>query len=216
MKKDLFVFIILLTSVSSVFAQTRHGVVNYSVVYRSTDLSSEEISMLPSEASIVFKNDLMRMNMSMGMGMESAVVVQKDRVHVLMDVLGNKFALRTSRDEIRKDPNGNKPFVLKQMTDEYKDISGYRCRKAVLAAPEQDDMTVWFTDRLKSSAIWYYQMDGIDGFPMEFDLTATGMAIRMAAKSVSTELPGDQEFIVGKEYRILTQEELNKMMGGGR
>jgi len=216
MKKGLFVITFLLFLASALSAQTRHGVVHYAVDYRDTDLSAEEISMLPSEASILFKDDLMRMNMSMGLGMESAVVVQKDQVHVLMDVMGNKFALRTTREEILQDTDGNKPFALKQMTDEFKDIAGYRCRRAVLSAPGQEDMTVWFTDRLKSSATWYYQLDGIDGFPMEFDLTTTGMAVRMTAKSVSEELPGEAEFTVGKEFKILTEEELNKMMGAGR
>lgn len=197
-------------------SQSIHGKVTYAVRYDDTDLSDEDLSMLPSEAVIVFKGDRMRMDMSMGLGMSSAVIVQRDQVYTLMDVLGDKFAIRTNREEIRKDSKDPDAYRLKQLTGDFKDIAGHRCRKAVLECKGQEDMTVWYTDRMKSSATWYYQMDGIEGFPMEFDLKAAGMSVRMAAVSVQDSEPSDGVFNVGTEYRIMKQEEVAKMLGAGR
>jgi hypothetical protein len=105
---------------------------------------------------------------------------------------------------------------LKQLTDEYNDIAGYRCRKAIFQAKGQEDIAVWYTERLHTPATWYYQMDGIEGFPMEFTLKITGMAIRMSARTVSEVAPSDELFIVGGEYRIIKQEEITRMMGTDR
>lgn len=216
MRKAFLFIVVYAFSTCSVFAQVGHGKITYAVRFVDSGLSDEELAMLPSEASIWFNADRMRMDMSMGMGMESAVIVHRDKVHVLMDVFGNKFAMRSSKEEIRKGSKGSDAYRVMNLTDDFKDIAGYRCRKAVLSAKGQDDMTVWFTDRLRTTATWYYMMDGLEGFPMEFDWNTTGMAVRMSAKSVSDEVPSDAVFAIGADYKLLTHDEVNKMMGSGR
>ncbi len=197
-------------------AQKSEGYIRFSMQYAESGLSKEELEMLPAESEIWFKGDKMKMLLPMGMGMQSSVLVQQDEVHLLMDLMGNRMAIKTSKAEMQRESKNAKKFSLNKLTDEKKEIAGYECTKAILSAPGEEDMQVWFTDKIKSGGSWYYNLEGINGFPLEFSFKTKELSARMIAREIKIEQVSDQLFVVPDGYKIMTQDEMMKSLGGSR
>lgn len=195
-------------------AQSNDGYILFDVKYDDMGLSKEELAALPSQSEIWFKGNKMLMLMPSAMGFETRVVVDGDDVFVLMDMLGNKMAIKTSKTEM-KDKNAakTKQYSVKSITTDKKTIAGYECTKAIMSSEGEEDLTVWFTDKLKISGGWYYNMDGLNGFPLEFAMSANGMKMWMVAREINNEPVSSDKFVVPSGYKVMTQQELMQMFG---
>lgn len=196
--------------------QKNEGYIRFSMQYSDSELSKEERAALPSESEIWFKEDRMKMMMPMGMGLQSSVLINNDQVHLLLDMMGNKMAIKTSRKEMQADVKTAKRFKLKSRTDDTKEIAGYTCKKAIMSSEGEQDMIVWFTDQISAKSIWYYNMEGINGFPLEFSLKTPEIDARMIAKEVRLGAVEEQQFIIPDGYKVMTQEEMMKSLGVSR
>lgn len=215
MKNFLIFFVFILISLN-VPGQKNEGYVRFAMQYSDSELSKEEMAVMPTESEMWFKGDRMKLQMPMGMGLQSSILIFNEEVHLLLDLMGNKMAIKTNKNEIQNDSKKAKRFKLKSQTDETKEIAGYTCKKAILSAEGEQDMIVWYTDQLKSTGSWYYNMDGLNGFPLEFSLKTPEIDARMIAKEVKTDQVTDNLFIVPSDYKVMTQEEMMKSLGGMR
>ena len=195
-------------------AQSNDGYILFDVKYDDMGLSKEELAALPSQSEIWFKGNKMLMLMPSAMGFETRVVVDGDDVFVLMDMLGNKMAIKSSKTEM-KDKNAakSKQYSVKSITTDKKMIAGYECTKAIMSSEGEEDLTVWFTDKLKISGGWYYNMNGLNGFPLEFAMSANGMKLWMVASEINNEPVSSDKFVVPSGYKVMTQQELMQMFG---
>lgn len=195
-------------------AQSNDGYILFDVKYDDMGLSKEELAALPSQSEIWFKGNKMLMLMPSAMGFESRVVVDGEDVFVLMDMLGNKMAIKSSKQEMQE-KNAAKPkqYTVKSITTDKKMIAGYECTKAIMSSEGEEDLTVWFTDKLKISGGWYYNMDGLKGFPLEFAMSANGMKMWMVAREINNEPVSPDKFVVPSGYKVMTQQELMLMFG---
>lgn len=212
---SLLVVLSLLLTTNSV-AQSPSGYIKFAMSYAETGLSNEELAMMPEETEMWFKGDLVKFRMPMGMGMQSDVLILKDRVVLLMDLMGNKLAMETAKSDVEKQNNATNKVTVRTIDGELKIIAGYNCKKAILSTPGEKDMIVWYTDKVKSNGSWYFKMSEINGFPLEFSMKTGDMSVRMSAKEVRMEEVGDVEFKVSPEYKVMSQEDMMKMMGGSR
>jgi hypothetical protein len=209
-------FSLFLIWATNSMAQSSSGYIKFAMSYSESDLSKEEMAMMPEETEMWFKGDLMKLRMPMGMGMQSDVLILKDRVMLLMDLMGNKLAMETPKSDIENENSAAKKVTVKFVDGESKVIAGYNCKKAILSTPGEKDMSVWYTDKVKSNGSWYFKMSEINGFPLEFSMKTGEMSIRMSAKEVRLEEVGDAEFKVSPEYKVMTEADMMKMMGGSR
>lgn len=195
-------------------AQSNDGYILFDVKYDDMGLSKEELAALPSQSEIWFKGNKMLMLMPSAMGFESRVVVDGDDVFVLMDMLGNKMAIKSSKQEMEQ-KNAAKPkqFSVKKITTDKKMIAGYECTKAIMSSEGEEDLIVWFTEKLKISGGWYYNMDGLKGFPLEFAMSANGMKMWMVAREINNDPVSSDKFVVPSGYKVMTQQELMMMFG---
>lgn len=216
MKKHFFLLTLALLVFKFSIAQQSSGHVTYNVQFEENDFSQEELAMLPSEAEMWFDGDKMKMKMGMGMGMESSVIIRKNDVFILMDLMGNKMAIKSSRSEVEKPASASPPYRLSKTSDDTREIAGYSCKKAVFSAPGAEDMVVWYTDKLKSEGTWYYKLDEVNGFPLEFTMNTMNMKVRMVAREVSKVKPDETIFSINPDYKIMTQAEIKQLMGGSR
>lgn len=195
-------------------AQINDGYIHFDVKFDDEGLSEQEKAMLPSEAEMWFSGEQMLMRMPSAMGMETKVLTRGDEMYVLMDVFGNKMAIKSGKDESRKAAKGNKTYKLKTVTTEKKMIAGYECTKAIMTGEDGDEMVIWFSPDLKVRGDWYYNMEGVNGFPLEFSSSSNGMKFKMIAREVKAEKPGQERFLLPADYKIMTQSEVQKMFGG--
>lgn len=95
-----------------------------------------------------FKEDLVKLTMPMGMGMQSDVLILKDKVVLLMDLMGNKLAMGTTKKEVENENTASKKAVVKLIAGETKNIAGYECKKAILSTPGEKDIIYGIRIRL--------------------------------------------------------------------
>lgn len=213
-----FQLVIVFTLFLSLYsrAQGPSGYIKYNMSYAESSMTKEELEMMPAETEMWFKGDLVKLRMPMGMGMQSDVLILKDKVVLLMDLMGNKLAMESTKAEVEKENFGTKKAVVKLIAGETKNIAGFDCKKAMLSTPGEKDMIVWYSDKIKSNGSWYFQMSEIKGFPLEFSMKTGEMSVRMTAKEVRMENVGDTEFTVSSDYKLMTQADMMKMMGGSK
>ncbi|HNP48187.1 MAG TPA: hypothetical protein PKL85_05085, partial [Bacteroidia bacterium] len=136
----------------------------------------------------------------------------------LMDVLGNKTAVNMSKGEAQAQrTSNNKPVV--QLTNDTKTILGYDCKKAVVTFKgESGDLTsdVWYTNELMARNSFVNEIDGIDGFMLEFTTEQNGMAIKMVAKTIQEVPVEDTQFVTPEGYTQMTQEQVKQLYTGGK
>lgn len=210
--KQLVLLISFLFYFFSAFAQQSEGYILYSMQYADLELSKEEIAIMPTTSEMWFKGDNMRMTLPMGLGLESSVIVTADQVHILLDIMGNKMAVKSSQREIQKESRKATTYRLKSLTNESKDIAGFTCKKAIMSAEGEQDMVVWFSDQIRSKGSWYYNLDGIIGVPLEFSLRTAEVNARMVAKEVKLGKVDDKIFKISEDYKLMTQEEMMKLL----
>ena len=196
------------------FSQGPSGYIKYNMFYAESNMTKEELSMMPEETEMWFKEDLVKLRMPMGMGMQSDVLLLKDKVVLLMDLMGNKLDMETTKKEVETENTASTKAVVKLIAGETKNIAGYECKKAILSTPGEKDMIVWYSDKIKSNGSWYFQMSEIKGFPLEFSMKTGEISVRMTAKEVRMESVDDAVFTVSSDYKVMTQEDMMKMMGG--
>jgi GLPGLI family protein len=196
------------------------GKIVYEINFPGMELDAASAAMLPKEMTMYIKNGKVRNEMSMGMGMTTSTISDSKTKSAitLMDIMGSKYAIKTTEAELKKDQPKEDPTV--KITEETKKIAGYDCKKAIVTMGDKEKSTIniYFTPEIGSKDMNWSKPEfkGIDGFPMEFEMKQNGMNMHMIAKSVSTETITESKFVVPADYKETTQEELQKMFGGGQ
>lgn len=214
MKKLFFSCFLLIIFALPAVSQLKEGYIRYDIKFDNTEFSDQEKAMLPTMSEIWFKDSKMLMHMPAAMGIDTRVLVTGTDMTMLMDMMGNKMAIKSGKEEMEKSAKSGKSYKVKTLVDEKKMIAGYECKKAIMTSEDGEEVTLWYSDKLRVEAAWYYQMNGITGCPMEFTMNNNGLTFNMLAVEVKTVKPADDLFVIPADYKVMTQEELQKMFGG--
>src|SRR5205085_1687993 len=104
-------------------------------------------------------------------------------------------------------------------SDETKQIAGYTCKKAVITVKTGESsitQTVWYTDKLESISFGNDQlkMKGLKGMPLEYEMNAMQMQLKLTAQKVATDTVPDTTFQLSTDgYQ---QMDMNSLQGGGQ
>jgi hypothetical protein len=202
-------------------AQTKEGY----IVYQSKmeGLPPEQSSMFESETKVYFKSgkSLIEVN-SMMYSMQ--MLLNDEGTLMLMDQMGNKFAVKRSKADLEAEAAKNKtPDPKIEYTNETKTIAGYECKKAIVTTivdKKEVKSEIWYTDKLemekpKSGDRMSGNIKGLKGVPFEYSMNIAGGKMTMTASEVSTDPVSDSKFTLSTEgYKMMTAEEL-KNMGRG-
>ncbi|CAN5601211.1 hypothetical protein BH11BAC2_BH11BAC2_13410 [soil metagenome] len=207
MKKSALLFILILVC-GFTYSQKTSGKVKFEITYPDSETPKDQQSMLPKEAVMYFKGEKSRMETAMGMGMSSVTLVNGKEVVILMDMLGNKMAMKPNLDAA--DKNRSADFKIEYLS-ETNVIAGYPCKKAVIHSPNAEDMILWYTEELSVNSGLSKAIQGVKGFPMEFSMNEQGMSMKMTAVSVEPGEVEDALFIVPSDYKLMSKEDMQKM-----
>ncbi|MBC7865535.1 MAG: DUF4412 domain-containing protein [Bacteroidia bacterium] len=216
----MLLFVLIAASTLYVNAQKiDEGKVLYEISYPDADIPDEQMAMMPTEAKMFFKNLSSRMEMKMGMGMDNVMIFDnKNKVMtMLMDMMGNKMAVKFTEADIKEKrvKEGKQDYEVK-ITDETKEIAGFKCKKAILTGKD-GTFDLYFTDQISfKNGDWASEYKGIDGFPLQYKISQGSLIMQMTAKSVTKEKVEDSMFVVPSDFKPMTTEELQKMYGGGK
>jgi hypothetical protein len=192
------------------------GKVVYAISYPDMDLDPQMQAMMPTESVVFFKGVYSRTDLSLGMGFSSSSIMnaKSGEVIALTDVMGSKSAMKMSAADLKKAKSENKtaaPAI--ELTSEVKKIAGYNCKKAIVKSGESA-LEVFYTDEISAVTASTIDWKEIKGFPMEYFLDQNGLKMKFTAKSVTAEKVGDDLFVIPKDYKLVTQEEMMKKLSG--
>jgi len=221
--KNLFFSVLFLISINS-YAQSdkqqiTSGKIIFDISYPESQFDEKTMANLPSESVMLFKGDKVRVDVSMPMGKTTVISDNSNGTGtMLMNMMGNKWAININRDEMlkQKDQEGKTKVVV---TNETKSIAGFKCKKAIVSIMvknEEKSFDAWFTKELKIKNSFSSQIEGIDGFLMEFVSSQNGMSMKMTARSLESMSVSDSEFVIPEGYQVKTMDELKNMGKGSK
>lgn len=212
MKKILFVLSVLFTSIS--FAQLKTGSIEYAI---SIDAESEEQEQVAamfegSTMTIYFKPNMTALDMEMGMLMKVTTVsdAKKGKTLTLMDIMGQKIAVRDAQQEPAK-----KNETIEK-TSETKVILGYNCVKYRIIDEDDNMITMWVTEEININVEGQtlFRKD-IKGTPLAFSTIQNGMKMNFEATKIDTKANKSKfDMKIPAGYEEKSPEELKAQTGG--
>jgi len=207
-------------------AQIKEGSITYAMTFEG--LPAEQAAMLGDmETKVTFKNGKSLTEMT-SMMFNNQTMVDEKGMTMLMEQMGNKFAVKQTKEEMEKEAAKakDKPADPKiEYIDETKAIAGYDCKKAIVTVygkdSKEEKVELWYCDKFDNpnkdgKGRGQMVMKGLKGVPFEYTTGGQGgMKIKMVAKEVSTSAVADSKFELSTEgYKMMTMEELKAMQGG--
>ncbi|MEI6507467.1 MAG: DUF4412 domain-containing protein [Bacteroidota bacterium] len=220
-----FVFIATIVSAQTKLTQ---GVAHFDITYPTLTKEMKEMeSMLPKKLTAYFKKEHSRLEMPMAMGTTVTIGDNtKKEVTVLMDMMGSKFAIHQTADDIKKKEeelrrNGKFPEFNITYSKETKVIAGYKCKKAIVdytMGGKSERLECYYTEDLPKilGSNDNPAFKDIDGFLMEYNISQSGMKMVIKAKSVESKNVDDVLFIIPSDYPVMSQEEATELMMNGK
>lgn len=220
MKKILAAAILALLSITNLAAQKKtpfEGTVTYGISFEGLGLPPEALTMLNgAEAVSYIKGEKRRTDLNMAIQSTTSIIDGKNKsVVTLMDIMGQKYLIRSGADELKKEEE-QQPELSIKYTDDTKDIAGYKCQKAEVTVKSKDGkedlVNVYYTREISTSDI-KVPYKGLKGFPMEYQVNQGGIKMTFTAKSVSRDPVPDSKFDIPKDgYKEVTMDDFRKQM----
>jgi len=217
--KNFILLLFFIVGLLPVHAQDtfNEGKITYEITYPDMELDEQTAAMLPAVSVVYIKSNWSRTETAIGMGINSVTIMNSktNEIFMLMDMMGTKTATIMKDDETEKNKDkkssDEKQFEL---TKETKVIAGIECKKAIMKNSDGTEFEMYYTETINSKSQFIKQWKDFKGFPMEYSLSASGFNMKMTAKSISKEKVSDELFNIPADYKIMTQEEFAKMLGG--
>lgn len=215
MKKTLFVFVFLLTSIFGLLAQITEGHITYKVDVSSNDPDMAMALSMMSDAKLdlYFNDNKTRTEMNMGSFMLTTIIIDpsSDNSIMLMDMMGMKTATPIPNDDLE---NKNEDSEIKvNLINESKTILGYKCNKAIVSVAEDLEFTYWYTDKLKVNPNGQNSFSKqLPGYPLEYSLFQGGLDMKFTA--IKIEKSADLKLFdltVPDGYTIQSLEDIQEL-----
>lgn len=214
---SLVLLVVIFSASSYAGGKEFKGIIIYNISF-GEDMDPAMLSMMPKTMKMYISGDKQRVEINTGFGNTNAIYdASTNEAVVLMDMMGQKFALKTSAEDLEKEM-AEAPETTIEVTDETKEIAGYTCKKAIVKLKDEEgsEFIVYFTDELGSSVLnennpLYKKIDGV---MLEFVTTENDVEMSFKAISVDKKKVSDDLFEIPEGYKIVTEEELQNMFGG--
>jgi hypothetical protein len=221
--KRILMLAVLMTAIlgTSTQAQKKSKNTEGKIVYEITldgEVEGMMAAMLPSEIVMKFKGTKCRTEMITAMAENITLSDQKDQNSglILLDVMGSKYAMKVDPAKVEEQKKNLPEFEL-ITTTETKEIAGYMCKKAIMKNKANNEETYIYY----SEALPYLensltsQFKNVQGMPLEFNSKLNGITMTIRAKTIENIKIADAEFVASSEYKLVTEEQLMKELGGG-
>lgn len=130
---------------------------------------------------------------------------------VMQEVGGQKLLIRMTANDW-KDKNRKYEGIKFTNTGDTKTLAGYNCKKAVAQLKDGTSFTVFYTsDIVPENDDYNSQFNGLNGLPLEYELTQGKLTIRYVVSQVSLNPVPVSKFDIPKTgYREMTYDESKK------
>src|SRR5688572_4646423 len=196
----------------NLFAQKRitEGTISYDIVVNTGDSKPSLAAMFDGATSIVYlKGAMSRSEMVSSLGVQSTIVDGKTgNVTVLKEYGEQKYMINMTPVEW-KDANKKYQGTTFTYTDEYKNIAGYNCQKAIGKLADGTVFTVFFTkDLVADNREFEYAYKTLPGLAMEYETNVGGLKVTYTVAKINFGIVPASKFELPKSgFRVMTYEE---------
>ncbi len=196
------------------------GVVEYKISYGEADLDPATLAMLPRSITVEIDGNKSRMEQQQGVT-NVVKITDADNFSsiVLLDIMGMKYAIRTSKEEIE--------MALKEMpvpeiafVDETKQIAGIEAKKAILTFTDEDGNVsteeVYYTPEIGGADFNFdTPYRGIPGLLLEYSNDSELFKSTLIAQSIERKRRiRPTTFMIPEDYKEVSPEELQQIFEG--
>ncbi len=196
------------------------GEIEYKITYTDADIDPAHMAMLPRTISVVIDGNKSRTEQQQGV-MSIVQINDADNFTsiVLMDIMGMKYAIRTTKEEIEEGmAEMPKPEIT--FTDETKTIAGYEGQKAILKyTDEEGNVTteeVYYTTDIGGGNINFATpYHGIPGFLLQYTTENEMFKSTIKVESIESKRRiRPAIFMIPEDYKLVSPEELQEIFEG--
>ena len=197
------------------------GTISYKISYPEGSVDESMKAMLPKLMKVSFRQSMVKTEINSGMGKQIEILNSEEKTTTsLLDIMGQKFSIKTSAEEIQ-DELAKAPETKITYTDETKEIAGYACKKIIVTFKEQGseketELTAYIAEEFSNEGVYFDNpvFKGIKGILLEFEMKSNDINMKFIATSVNKKNIAEKEFVVPKDYKETTKDELRGMFGG--
>lgn len=186
------------------------GTITYDIVVNTGNDNPSIADMFNGATSIVYlKGYQTRFERVSSLGVESTIVDAKTgNVTVLKEYGEQKYMIRMTAENW-KDANKKYESIVFKYEDEYKDIAGYRCQKAIGTMKDGTTITVFFTkDLVANNREFEYAYKSLPGLAMEFETNIGSLTVTYTVSKVNFGIVPASKFELPKTgFRVMDYEE---------
>jgi len=200
----------------NLFAQKRitEGIISYDIVVNSGNSNPTIADMFDGAKSIVYlKGYMSRFEKVSSLGVESTIIDGKTgKVNVLKEYGEQKYIITMTPDNW-KDANKKYNDISFTYANEYKEIAGYKCQKAIGKMSDGTEINVFFTkDLVAENREFEYAYKSLPGLAMEYETTIGTLKVTYTVSKVSFGIVPSSRFELPKSgFRVMTYDESLQM-----
>lgn len=188
MKITVLLFFLIL--IQQFHAQTilNEGKISYKIsIVDELDSSLMSNTNFKASSTIYFAPKKSRIEMSLGEIMSIIVISDEEKGYslTLMDGVMGKFAFKTTLEEIEKMQQKNTAPLKLKPTNEFKNILGYKCKKATYTDDLGNENEIWYTEAINFLKKGQQQIyASVPGVAMDFVSITNGVIFKFTATSI--------------------------------
>ena len=204
------IFLVMLTG--DLFAQKRitEGVISYDIVVSTSDTNPSMANMFDGATSIVYlKGYYSRFERVSSLGVESTIIDTKNGKITVLKEYGDQKYMITMTNDNWKDANKKYNDIAFTYVEEYKDIAGYKCQKAIGKMSDGTIINVFFAkDLVTDNRDFEYAYKSLPGLAMQYETTIGSLKVTYTVSKVSFNIVPSTKFDLPKSgFRVMTYEE---------
>lgn len=210
----------LMTTLALVLSMTINAQTSEATIVYSVEMETEMPEGMPADMfknmtmTLSFKGESFRNDFNMGM-MKMTTINNGEKTLSLINAMGMKYATVEDSDKsemslFNTNIDEDDDIDVKE-TGNTKTIAGYKCKEAIITS-EGTQMRVYYTDKLRPKTTSKEFNMGINGFPLEFSVVASGIEMSISATSVKEKSNADFSMDIPEGYQKMNSEQLKGMM----
>lgn len=184
--------------------------ITYDIVINTNNTTPQAADLLDGAISIIYlKGNSSRSEMISSLGTQSTIIDGKTgNVTILKDYGEQKYMIKMTPQNW-KESNRKYENISFTYENEYKNIAGYNCQKAIGKLADSSTFTVYFTKELVPvNKDFQYLNKNLPGLAMQYEANLGKQKVTYTVSSISFNLVPAAKLDVPKSgFRVMTYEE---------
>lgn len=192
------------------------GTITYEIMVQTGHTNPSLADMFDGATGLVYlKGYLCRFERISSLGVEATITNSRTGiVNVLKEYGDQKYLINLTPDNW-KEANKKYKDISFTYLEEYKEIAGYKCQKAIGKLPDGTEINVFFTrDLIADNRDFEYAYKSLPGLAMEYETSLGSLKVMYRVSKISFNIVPASKFELPKSgYRLMTYEESKGVSG---